>query len=218
MSGRVCQQVPDGTPALQPQSTSCSTHCENSSLSQCPQCRCLLDSEGISEHSLDCRLSCSDRCVQPQVSTSHRSKDDREISSHLHPATGSLRVMQSNAPHDHHKRLQSHQKLSRTNLLPTCARFIFSCTILLSLCIGSFAQKTLPWDSWTIEDVATGETATSDPIVDIPDLVAAVGHLFQYRIPTDIFDARSIRYQVRCSTHTEQILVLFPGFKAWERG
>ena len=156
---------------------------EDTSVSQCTHCHCSLVSDDIVEDSFDCQLLPGNCRIQAPTR------------SYYHKTHSSIQAIHSNSQHRHHRQLQRHLNFNSLQLT------LFGSTLLLltifsSLFTISFAHKTLPWDSQSIEDVTNGGISPSLESTLVPDLVAIAGHLFQYQILSDTFDPRAFHYQV----------------------
>ena len=156
---------------------------EDTSVSQCAHGHCSLVSDDAVEDSFKCQNLPGNR---------------RITSSYYHKTHSSVQAIHSNSQHCHHKHLQMHQRHLNFNSLQWT---LFGSTLLLltifsSLFTISFAHKTLPWDSQSIEDVITGGISQSFESTLVPDLVAITGQLFQYQILSDTFDPGAVHYQV----------------------
>ena len=77
------------------------------------------------------------------------------------------------------------------------SRLALSLVLLLSVFSTPSLAHDLPWDSWSIEDPsAPGNVYSDSAALDIPDLVAIAGRLFQYQVSTGTPDRSSLHFQV----------------------
>ena len=94
------------------------------------------------------------------------------------------------------ERTQTHKRYSQSSPAWPITRLTLSLALLLSVC-GTTTASDLPWDSWSIEyAVDSAGSQSSSSTVDVPDLVAVAGHIFQYQINTGTLDSSLLHFQV----------------------
>ena len=143
--------------------------------------------------------SCQSNTVRPQVGgkSSQQSQDSSELSKDIsvfHSHGQHERVKCSFGGNWQRQRTITH----RNNISKLFTKLTLSLVLLLSVCSSSSLASDLPWDQWSIEDASTAADSSKgrSSTLNVPDLVAVSGHLFQYHIPAIVMDSSSLHYQV----------------------
>ena len=99
--------------------------------------------------------------------------------------------------HSHRERtLTCHRHFNYPKLFTRLSLWL---CLLLSVCSTPSSAYDLPWDRWSIEDPsAPGYLGDhSSAAVNVPDLVAIAGHLFQYQIQSGGINTLPLHFQVK---------------------